>query len=78
MTYQQKIARRVAFRFLREMKYLKQTGIAHNVIIELWLRELITFNTKNILIKWLYMCEVQYGRKRQVREHINSIKRLLQ
>lgn len=54
MTYQQKIARRVAFRFLREMKYLKQTGIAHNVIIELWLSELITFNTKNLLINWLY------------------------
>ena len=55
MTKQQRIARHIAFRFLRDMKHLKQTGIAHNVIIELWLSELITFNTKNILIKWLYM-----------------------
>ena len=55
MTYQQKTARHVAFRFLREMKYLKQTGIAHNVIIEMWLSDLITYNTKNILVKWLYM-----------------------
>ena len=55
MTKQQRIARHISFRFLRDMKHLKQTGIAHNVIIELWLSELITFNTKNILIKWLYM-----------------------
>ena len=55
MTKQQSIARHVAFRFLRDMKYFKQTGIAHNVIIELWISELITFNTKNLLIKWLYL-----------------------
>lgn len=54
-TKQQRIARHIAFSFLRVMKHFKQTGIAHNVIIELWLSELITFNTKNLLIKWLYM-----------------------
>lgn len=55
MTKQQRIARHVAFRFLRDMKHFKQTGIAHNVIIELWLSDLITYNTKNTLVKWLYL-----------------------
>lgn len=54
MTKQQKITRHIAFRFLRDMKFYKNLGIAHAIIIELWVNELITNNTKWLLINWLY------------------------
>ena len=54
LTRQQKIARHVSFRYIRTMKEFNQLGIAHQVIIEMWLKNMITFNTKHNLIKWLY------------------------
>lgn len=53
MTRQQ-IARHVSFRYIRTMKKLNQYGLAHQVINEMWIKNMITFNTKNKLIKWLY------------------------
>ncbi len=54
MTRQQQIARHISFRYIRKMKQYNQIGIAHQVIIELWVKGLITYTTKCNLIKWLY------------------------
>lgn len=54
MTRQQKIARHISFRYIRSMKEFKQYGFAHQVIIEMWVKNMITYTTKSNLIKWLY------------------------
>lgn len=54
MTRQQKIARHISFMYIRSMKNFNQHSIAHQVIIELWIKDLITYTTKCNLIKWLY------------------------
>jgi len=54
MTRQTQIARHISFRYIRKMKEYKQLGLAYQVIIEMWIQNMITFNTKSNLIKWLY------------------------
>ncbi len=54
MTRREQIARHISFRYIRKMKEYNQLGLAHQVIIEMWVKNMITFNTKSILIKWLY------------------------
>ena len=54
MTIQQKTARHISFSYIRSMKHFNQYGIAHQVIVELWIKGLITYTTKCNLIKWLY------------------------
>ena len=54
MTRQEQIARHVTFYYIRQMKIFNQLGLAHQVIIEMWVKNMITFNTKSNLIKWLY------------------------
>lgn len=54
MTIRTQIARHISFSYIRKMKEYNQIGIAHQVIIELWIKGLITYTTKCSLIKWLY------------------------
>ena len=54
MTKQEQHARHKSFYYIREMKKYNKLSLAHQVIIVMWINNMITYNTKCNLIKWLY------------------------